>query len=62
MTKLLIEIPDTQDARLLTEFARRLNATVIEIESDIDEKRFWEALALNSLERAYVDDEPDYEN
>lgn len=32
MTKLLIEIPDIQDARLLLDFARRLNAVVLKVD------------------------------
>jgi hypothetical protein len=32
MTKLLIEIPNLNDARLLLDFAQRLNAVVIKVE------------------------------
>jgi hypothetical protein len=32
MTKLLIEIPNLNDARLLLDFAQRLNAVVIRVE------------------------------
>ena len=32
MTKLLIEIPDAHDARLLLDFARRLNAVVVKMD------------------------------
>jgi hypothetical protein len=32
MTKLLIEIPNLSDARLLLDFAQRLNAVVIKVE------------------------------
>jgi len=33
MTKLLIEIPNVQDARLLLDFARRLNAVVVNMDA-----------------------------
>jgi hypothetical protein len=62
MTKLLIEISDAKDARLLIDFARRLNANVLQMEADNDEVLFWEAVSLGSLEKAYGDDEPDYDH
>jgi hypothetical protein len=61
MTKLLIEISDAQDARLLLDFARRLNANILSVEASEDEAAFWEAAAIGSLERAYGVEEPDYE-
>lgn len=42
MTKLLIEIPDAQDARLLLDFARRLNAVVLNVdEKSVQSPIFW---------------------
>lgn len=48
MTKLIIEIPDEQDARLLLDFARRLNAVVVQMEEKpADSPIYWlEQLAL----------------
>lgn len=60
MTKLLIEISNAHDARLLIEVAKRLNAKV-SIEERDEMSQFWTALSMSGLERAYGDDEPDYD-
>lgn len=61
MTKLLIEIPNAQDARLIMDFARRLDASILHLEASDEDAAFWETVSLSAIAQAYGDEEPDYE-
>ena len=58
---ILMKTNNLDDLAMLIQFAKRLNVQVIENPNKKTEDENWNEVALASLQKAYSDDEPEYD-